>query len=331
MKSKILISMFFAATVSVAYAAKMDGAPASPCQGLKVATGPAGKGYSKLFADTVKASPGQIALCEVNTEGGLDNLNVLSTKKADVGFVSIDTLKKMAEGDPNIAALQVVATLNSNFLHIVTSSNGYTIQDNRGWYEKAKAKLGSDNGGPKVIRITKLSDLRDAPVALVGSAQLMVRQLDKTMNLNMRFIDVASDDEAWKMVKKGEAFAAFSVAGWPHGGVSKLTQDQGLTLVGFDMPISSPYAVRPFSYKNVGVYNLPAVSVPNLLVTRNFNGAKINDVAAYKRVIEKELPDLKDGDFEPGWNEITSLDAKVDWPVFGGQAVAANSNGGKKK
>ena len=139
----------------------------------------------------------------------------------------------------------------------------------------------------------------------------------------MRYIDVDSDDAAFKKVIKGEAYAAFTVAGWPHGQITRLAQNSGLTLAGFDVPAPSTYNVRPFSYKNIGVYNVQALSVQNVLVTRPFSGSKTADVAALKQMLQRELPELKDGDYEPGWNEIKSLDAKVDWASFTGGAAAA--------
>jgi TRAP-type uncharacterized transport system substrate-binding protein len=308
MKTTVLIPLMLGLTVSAAYAAKVDGAPAAPCEGLKVATGPAGKGYSKLFADMVRVSKNTLPLCEVNTEGGLDNLTTLSIKKADVGIVSLDALKKMAEGDANIAGLLVVASLNSNYLHIVTSANGFTLEGPK--------KYGVLQGDTKLVRITKMSELRGAPVALVGSAQLLVRQLDKTLGYNMRYIDVDSDDAAFKKVQTGQAYAAFTIAGWPHGQITRLAQNSGLTLAGFDVPSTSPYSVRPFSYKNIGVYNVQALAVQNVLVTRPFSGNKTGDVAALKQMLARELLELKDGEFEPGWNEIKSFDAKVDWARF---------------
>jgi hypothetical protein len=33
-------------------------------------------------------------------------------------------------------------------------------------------------------------------------------------------------------------------------------------------------------------------------------------------MLERELTELKDGDYEPGWNEIKSFDTKVDWARF---------------
>ncbi len=308
MKNNLLIPLMFGLTMSAAHAAKVDGAPAGACEGLKVATGPIGKGYSKLFADMIRVSKYTMPMCEVTTEGGLDNLTTLSIKKADIGIVPMDALKKMAEGDANIASLLVVATLNSNYLHIVTSANGLTLQGPK--------KYGVLKGDSKTIRISKMSELRNAPVALVGSAQLLVRQLDKLLGYNMRYIDVDSDDAAFKKVQSGQAYAAFTIAGWPHGQITRLTQTSGLTLASFDVPASAPYSVRPFSYKNIGVYNVQALAVQNVLVTRAFSGSKTGDVAALKQMLERELPELKDGDYEPGWNEIKSLDGKVEWARF---------------
>lgn len=324
MKNQLLTALVFGLTMSAAQAAKVEGAPAPACEGLKVATGPAGKGYSKLFADMVRVSKNSVPLCEVTTEGGLDNLTTLSIKKADVGIVPMDALKKMAEGDANIAGLLVVASLNSNYLHIVTSANGFTLEGPK--------KFGVLKGDTKTVRISKMSELRGAPVALVGSAQLLVRQLDKALGYNMQYIDVDSDDAAFKKVQAGQAYAAFTVAGWPHGQVTRLAQNSGLTLAGFDVPITGPYSVRPFSYKNIGVYNVQALAVQNVLVTRPFSGSKTGDVTALKQLLERELPELKDGDYEPGWNEIKSLDAKVEWARFqAAQATAEAPAKAKKK
>lgn len=307
-----------AALTSFAHAAKVDGAPAAECDGLKVATGGAGKGYSKLFADISKVTNGRIQLCELNTSGGLDNLNALSEKQADVGMVQIDTLKTMQNGDENIASLLAVMPLNSNYLHVVASSSGYSFEGEK--------KYGFMKGDTKTVQITKFSQLRGAPVALVGSAQLLGRQLDKQLGYGMRFVDVDGKDadvKAFDMVRKGQVYAVFTVSGWPHGAIKRLTQGDGLTLVPFDVPSTTPYTVKPFNYKNIGVYNVQALAVQNVLVTRPFTGAKVQDVALLKRIIAEQLSNLKDGAFEPAWNEIKNVDAAVDWPRFNSGAAKA--------
>lgn len=311
------LSLIAMLSTGSALAAKVDGGQVAECEGLKVATGPIGKGYSSIFADLNKISNGRLALCEVNTSGGLDNLSTLSEKQADVAIVQIDTLKTMKAGDDNIAALLAVMPLNNNFLHVVTSSSGYTVTGEK--------KYGFMKGDSKTVSISKFSQLRGLPVALVGSAQLLGRQLDKQLGFNMRFIDVDGKDadaKAFEMVKTGKVYAAFTVSGWPHGAIKRLNQSSGLTLVAFDVPSTSPYTVKPFNYKNIGVYNVQALAVQNVLVTRPFSGSKIQDVATLKNIIATNLDDLKDGAYEPAWNEIKNVDASVDWPKFTGGSKA---------
>lgn len=305
----LILAIALTLTATFAQAAKLDGAPQADCEGLKVATGKIGKGYSKLYSDLRKL-PNAPALCEVETEGGLDNLDALSNKKADVGIVQVDTLKAMANSDENIKSLQVVATLNSNFLHVVTSSTGIT-------YKGKEKYFGLSQEAGKTVRITAFSQLRGQPIAAVGSAQLLIRQLDRQLGYQMRIMDVATDAEAIKLVQTGRVLAAVTVAGWPHGALKDLKQNSNVTLVPFDAPANGPYSVRPFSYKNLGVYNVQALSVQNVLVTRPFASAtKQSQVSALRSHVEKNLDELKDGAYEPGWNEIKSLDTNVDWARF---------------
>lgn len=307
--SKLLSISVMILGMSLAHAAKVDGAPAANCDGLKIATGKVDKGYSKLYGNIDTITNHTSGLCEVNSDGGLDNLTLLSKKKADIGIAQFDQLKFMAQGDSNIAALQVVATLNSNYLHIVVNSAGINVTGGK--------KLYFLPGDTTNVRIRTLSDLRGRPVVLVGSAKLLGRQLNKDMGLNMTFTEAEDDSVAFTMVQKGQVFAALTVAGWPHGPVDKLTTAQGLTLAAFDGPTNNPvYSVKSFSYKNMGVYNVPALAIQNVLLSRPFAGDKIKDVQNFKDLLNKKLTNLKDGDFEPAWNEIQTLDGKVDWAKF---------------
>lgn len=289
---KLFAGFIVALFAGIAYAAPAADAPAADCEGLKFATGPKGKGYSTLFADIQKVSGGKLALCELNTTGGLDNLNALSTKDADVGIVQIDTWTDMKNGDDNVAALQYVMPLNSNYLHVVTSVNGI----------QGAKKFGIIKGDVKVIN--RFSDLRGQPVAVVGSAQLLGRRLDKMLGYGMQFVDVKSDADGFAMVKNGQVAAAFTVSGWPSGTVKQLNQNDGLTLVPFDAPIGEPYKVKALNYKNIAVYNNNSLAVQNVLVTRAFTGQRQANVAALQATITRNLTELKEGNYQPAWNEV---------------------------
>lgn len=294
---KLLIASLVSLSVT-AMAAPADGAPAAECEGVKVATGPKGKGFSLLYADVAKLCGAKVALCEVNTGGGLDNLNSLSTKEADIGFVSVDTLNDMKNGDENVAALQSVLPVNNNYLHIITSANGYAVQ--------GASKLGGlVKGDVSTVMVTRFSELRGKTVALVGSAQLLGRRLDKQFGYGMQFVDAKDDGSAFDMVKKGQVAAAFTVSGWPSGTVKALTQSSGLTMVPFDAPISEPYKVKSLNYKNIAVYNNNSLAVQNVLVTRPFSGQRASNVASIQACITQNLTELKEGSYQPAWNEVS--------------------------
>lgn len=294
MLKKILTFVVVGAIAGMVAAAPVDDAPQADCEGVKVATGPKGKGYSNLYADMSKVV--KVPMCEVNTSGGLDNLNALSTKEADIGFVQVDTWMDMKNGDENIAQLQYLMPLNNNYMHIVTLASGYTVEGQK--------KFGLIKGDNRLVVINRFSDLRGQRVAVVGSAQLMGRRLDKMLGYNMQFIDAKSDQEAFDMVKRAQVSAAFTVSGWPSGPIKALNQASGLTLVAFDAPIGEPYKVKPLNYKNIAVYNNNTLAVQNVLVTRPFTGQRLTNVSNIQSGIVRNLTELKEGNYQPGWNEV---------------------------
>lgn len=277
-----------------AFAAPSTDAPPSECEGIKVATGPIGKGYSILFSDIKKVLGGKIKLCEVNTTGGLDNLTSLATKETDIGFVQLDTWETMKVSDDNIAALQNLMTLNNNYLHVVVSTKGFNV-------ETPKKYFGSKT---ELVVINNFTDLRNQKVALVGSAQLLGRKLNKQLGYNMQFIDVKTDSEAFSLVKTAKVAAAFTVASWPSGPIKTLTSNDNLTLIPFNAPITEPYTVKPLNYKNIAVYNNNSLAVRNILVTRQFTGKRKEAVAEIQSGISKQLTELKEGNYQPAWNEV---------------------------
>lgn len=293
-------SIAFATLVALALntlAAPADGAPAAECEGIKVATGPKGKGYSTLFADVAKVCGAKVNLCEVTTSGGLDNLNSLSTKEADVGFVQVDTWSDMKNGDDNIAALQSLLPVNNNYLHVITSSTGFIIPGEKkfGGFMEGKAQA---------VVINRFSELRGKPVALVGSAQLLGRRLDKQFGYGMQFVDVKDDGAAFEMIKRGQVAAAFSVSGWPSGTVKALTQASGLTMVPFDAPVGEPFKVKALNYKNLAVYNNNSLAIQNVFVTRQFSGQRAANIGALQACITQNMSELKEGSYSPAWNEV---------------------------
>ncbi len=284
---------------------------------LIVATGTEiNKGYSGLFADIEKVCGQAVPLCELSTAGGLDNLNALSTKEADIGFAQIDIWSTMKDGDDNISSLQAVVGLNSNYLHVVTSAKGFAVPVIRKFLGFIPFR-----GEDKIVTIQRFSDLRGQRVALIGSAQLLVRQLNKFLDYRLDMIDVSSEAMAFDMVLKGDIAAVLLVSGWPSGLIAPLKQSSGLTLVPYDAQLVSNHRlfVKPISYQGLGVYNNNALAIPNVLFTRPFKGEKSRDVLKLRECLKSKLLDLQEGNYQPGWNEIKDLDNTYDVPRFAGK------------
>lgn len=281
---------------------------------LRIATGKKGKGYSKLFADIRSVCGAQVALTEVETEGGLQNLTTLAANQADLGFVQLDTLQDLRLSDEAIAALLAVMPLNSNLLHIVARSDGYTYDGPKRIWPLSPERI--------TVAAAKLSDLKGLPVAVVGSARALGRVLDRRHALNLQFIDVDTDDQALAKLKAGEVAALLSTSGWPSGPIQKLKRDTGVRLLQFDLPVHAPYQLVRKNYENLDAFNLAFLAAPNLLVTRPFtaNGVNGKAVAALQACIQKNLVALQEGQFEPAWSDVKDISNTHGWLRFAGSS-----------
>lgn len=294
-----------------AFQASAETPSAAPGYALRVATGKKDKGYSRLFANINAVCGDKVALTEVETEGGLQNLTTLAANQADLGFTQLDTLQDMKSSDDAIAALQAVMPLNMNLLHIVARQDGYSYRTER--------RLGGMLAGDKItISVSKFSELRGLPIAVVGSARALGRVLDRRKSMEFQFVDVETDEQALTKLRAGEVAAMFSTSGWPSGPLQKLKRDSGLHLVQYDMTVQQPYQLVKKNYENLDAFNHGFLAAPNLLVTRPFSasGTYGRAVAALQSCIQKNLVNLQEGPFEPAWRDVRNLADTFDWPRF---------------
>lgn len=284
---------------------------AEPGDGLRIATGKKGKGYSKLFSDIRAVCGNQVAITEVETEGGLQNLTTLAANQAELGFVQLDTLQDMKGSDENIGTLLAIMPLNANLLHIVARSDGYS-------YQGPKRMGGMFAGETINVSVDKFSDLKNLPVAVVGSARALGRVLDRRFVMNMRFVDVDTDEQALAKLKSGEVAGMLSTSGWPSGPIQKLKRDSNSKLLPFDLAMQPPYQLMKKNYENLDTFNHGFLAAPNLLVTRPFSNTGANGKAAatLQACIQKNLRTLQEGKFEPAWAEVKNISDTYGWPRF---------------
>jgi TRAP-type uncharacterized transport system substrate-binding protein len=286
---------------------------AAPSNALRIATGKKGKGYSKLFANINAVCGDKVAIIEVETEGGLQNLTTMAANQAELGFVQLDTLQDLRASDEAIDALQAVLPLNMNLLHILADAEGFSY--------KTERKLGGLMGGDTVhVPVANFSDLKGLPVAVVGSARALGRVLDRGNAMGMQFVDVETDEQALAKLHAGKVAAMLSTSGWPSGPVQNLKRNSGLVLVKFDLPVKPPYQLVKKNYENLDTFNHAFLAAPNLLVTRAFSAGGVNGraVASLQNCIQKNLVNLQEGKYEPTWRDVKNTSDTFGWPRFVG-------------
>jgi TRAP-type uncharacterized transport system substrate-binding protein len=280
-------------------------------EGLRIATGKRGKGYSKLFADLRSVCGAQVAMTEVETEGGLQNLTRLAANQADLGFVQLDTLQDMRASDENIGALLALMPMNNNLLHIIARTDGYSYQGPR--------RMGGMLAGEGLtVTATKFSELKGLPVAVVGSARALGRVLDRRYAMELQFVDVETDEQALAKLKSGAVAGILSTSGWPSGPIQKLNRSANVRLLPFDMAVQPPYQLVRKNYENLDTFNHAFLAAPNLLVTRPFSASGSNGkaVSTLQNCLQKNLKTLQEGRFEPAWGEVKSTSESYGWPRF---------------
>ncbi len=294
-----LLGLLCGALVAASASAATSGEDSS-C--VRVATGPAGKPYARMFADMRAVCGTTVSLCQVPSEGGLENLSVLAGHQADLGLVQLDVLEKMKSGGDEVASLQAVLALHDNLLHILALSEGSLVD------VKYVLGVAVPQTGRKVV-IRKFSELRGLRVAAVGSAQLTVRSLEAQTGLGLAIEDVNTDEQAQVKLRTGAVQAILTLGGWPTQVIRDLRSDAGLVLADFDVNSRPPYRIVKRSYHNLAAYNLSFLAVPNLLVTRPFKPAGVygRRVAELQACLTKHLDELQEGNYSPGWKEIKDV------------------------
>lgn len=271
--------------------------PGSSALQLRIATGKPGKGFSRVFADIRSVCGTTIPLVEVETEGGLQNLSALASNKADLGFVQVDTFAAMKDSDETISNLQVVMPMNANLLHVIARTSGYELIPTS-FMEKIGAR--------KSVIVRTFSELRGLPVAVVGSARSLARELDRQQGLGIQFVDVATDEDGLNRLKRGHVAALLSTSGWPSGPVQGLKRTDGLHLVRYDGKADEPYMISTRNYENIDSFRHRFLAVPNALMTRPFSagGAYNRAVTSLRDCVRRNLVALREGPYEPMWQEV---------------------------
>ncbi len=322
MKTKPLFRRIVGITLGLCLPVSLTGSlhaqPADASCVLRMATGPEGGVYARLARDIQAVCGKTVNVCAVPSKGGLQNLTMLSSSEADVGFAQVDILTELGRGgNPSIQKLQAVMPLHANLLHVVTLRRGSRLP--------RLDMLGNLWGGSKDMPglgetkvFSKFSELRRMQVAVAGSAVLSGQTLNAQLGYNMTFVEAADDDEALALLRADKVQAAFLTGGWPYKSISKQPTNSDLLLAVTDINVPPPVAIVKRDYPNLAAYGVPFISAPNLLLTRPFKtgGDKSRNVDTLRRCIKSHMDELQEGDYSPVWQEVKDTSDTMGVALF---------------
>lgn len=252
----------------------------------------------------------------IHSKGGLDNLMLLSSSQADLGFAQVDALQQMSKGgDQNIQELQALMSMHSNLLHVITRAEGM----------KVEGPFWSLSGKPQLLRHFTDLNHKGIKVVLVGSATVMGQTLERQLGYGMTFLQADSDEQAIGLLQSKAADAIFTTGGWPYPPVAKLKADSGLILADFDLQAPAPFVVTRRNYPNLEAFNLNLLGSTNVLLTRPFRlaGERGKKVTALRKCIVNNLDELKEGAYHSVWKEIKTPFETYGVPIYGRTESAA--------
>ena len=293
-------------------------------KGLRIATGPGNGVYVQIAKDMQKVCGQSVPLVLVPSKGGLDNLNLLSSSQADVGFSQVDVLEQMSkEGDQNIQELQAVMAMHSNLLHVITRTDGSRINQTKMPFSQAYVPL---SGELRVLR--KFSDLniKGVKVVLVGSAALMGQTLERQLGYGMTFLQADSDEKAISLLQTRQADAIFTTGGWPYPTVSNLRRDSGLMLAEYDLQPPTPFLTTRRNYPELDAMKMNFLASTNLFLTRPYKptGERGKQVAALRKCILNNFDELKEGAYSSVWKEIKAPFVTFGVAIYGNPDAATS-------
>jgi TRAP-type uncharacterized transport system substrate-binding protein len=318
---------------------------------LKIGTGPEAFVYSKMFADyqdfVKKRNDNTCANVavpqskEVQTSGGMDNINNILANLVDGGIAQDDVVQLLGTTNPKIAALKSLATLHTNHLHIVALVKDFAYKTEvtrpAKFYEKGET-ITDTVESKKSIRT--LMDLKGLPVAAVGSGYVTAYNTDDRAAMGMIVNEYKSITEAMADLKAGKVAAIMAMGGMPLPWITEGAEDKKdpsksfgkltaseFVLVsapmkdeGFVKKLGSPYFASQLVYPNLNAQGTWAISVKNQLFVRDYKSAsKQQALATLRGCFEKWVPEMREAlGTHPSWQDVDDVNGNtaLNWARY---------------
>ena len=280
-------------------------------QNFMVATGAEkGSTYTQMFNE-LKAQCTNPPMQAIVTNGSIQNVDLLTSNKANGAFVQSDMLFYTRSTDPaKVAPIKTLVGLHPEELHFIARSDSYKS----GGYGVGKFKFGGTT-----VSYNTINDLAGKAVGATGGSVLSGRVVSQVSGLNFAMREYPNNDALKQGLLEGEVDSILVVGGAPHALVASLDANYKLLPVPPDAAtrLKDIYSPAVLSYSNLGANGVQTVSTQALFVTREYRSATmLASLAALRRCFTEKLGDIQDAlGTHAAWQRIKPGD-NGKWQIY---------------
>lgn len=285
-----------------------------------------GSTYSQMLGElSGVCSSDQFQIEEKNTNGGVQNLELLRGSQVEAAMVPTSVLYAMRMDNPaSVSNIKTLFSLHNEEVHLIA----YSGERKEGGYGIGKLKFGQTT-----IAYNNADDLKGRPVGAVGGSVIDARVLSDLLKLGFQVISYDDNDKLKAAMVSGEIDAAIVVAGAPSSFVASLPQNQYKLLpIRGNNDTNVAYSPTKVQYQNLGGRSVDTLSTQALMVSRNFRSPQmLGNLANLRKCFQDNLEKIQDKrGSHPKWQDVdASQQGKWEW--YSLNASAASQPVGKKK
>jgi TRAP-type uncharacterized transport system substrate-binding protein len=296
---------------------------------VKAATGSKTGSYSKMLNQALQRCGSTVAIAEVNTNGAVENLDLLLGNAVNVAFLQTDVLFYTAKvTNMDLSEVKTLAVFHPEEVHFVTPAQSKTAQIVD---VQEKGRLYGTNvvKRSQAIEFNSVTDLANYTVGVPqgsgASVTAKLIRLQSEIPFKVRD-DFKSNDEVLAALGRGEIQAGLFIGGAPLGTVADLPAGQWKLLTLSEEVVkrlSGAYKPALVTYRNLNALGQKTVATNAVLATRTYKTPKMYEqLVALRQCILDNLDDLRETTgTHPKWQavpqgQMTNVQARGTWPWY---------------
>ena len=264
-----------------------------------------GSTYSAMLGDLAKyCSTDELPIQEVNTSGGIQNLDMLMSNKVKAALIPTDVMMAAKLENPTkVARIRTLFTMHPEELHLIVRG---TIPPQGGW----NLPMIGNVGGKDVV-FNNPEDLRGRQVGAVGGSLKTAAIVNDFLKLNWAVLPFDSTKDMLSALLQGKIDAVLIVAGAPSDAVKSLGPQFKLIPIRSNADLAAVYMPTKISYEKLnGGKAVDTIATQALLVTRTFNSPEmLQSLSKLRTCFKESLPKIQDADgSHPKWQDVNVAD-----------------------